>query len=219
MNINTKSLNYSLLLTVIFLVALAAIFSYGYMGYKANVINNDTLSGEVLKPENILSITGDTNFALNITLDELSIVEANNNLSDFIEDNENVTINISVEPEKYKNAVTCDYVFYYEPTTEYKPSPGAESLTELGFSGNCTGCVAPKNTFGPVSIANKTQGTKEQLYEGSITTDPATGKATQTWQFHYRFYNLEIDQSSVIGKNPSGKIIIEGKNCYAAKNS
>ena len=215
MNINTKGLNYSLLFTVIFLVALAAIFSYGYMGYRANIINNDTLSGEVLKPENILNITGDTNFALNITLEELSIVDANNTLTDYIEDSKNVTINVSVDPDKYKTAVTCDYVFYYEPIQEYTASKGSTDsiLTELAF----TGSVSDSETkFDPVSIAGVQE--KQKLYSGKITTNPETGKAEQKWTLSYRFYNLDVDQTDVIGKNPSGKIIIQGENCYAEKS-
>ncbi len=219
MNINNKSLNYSLLFTTIFLVGLSAIFSYGYMGYKANIVNNDTtISGEVLKPENILNISGDNNFALNITLDELSLVSASNSLTDYIDDTKNITINLSVDSKKYTSAVTCDYVFYYEPTTEYTASSEVGNLTELGFSGNCRDCN-PSANFGPISIAGKKPNNKEQLYEGKITTNPTTGTAIQNWQFSYRFYNLDIDQSSVIGQKPSGKIIIEGKNCYATKNS
>lgn len=214
MKINTKSLNYSLLFTVIFLIALAAIFSYGYIGYVANTINNSTLSGQVLKPENILTITGDTGFVLNITLDNLSIVDANDNLSNYIEDNKEVIIKVSLDPDKYQTAVTCNYKIFYEPITPYKASSASQSaqLQELVLVGHASDSLK----FEPVPITGL--NTKTELYSGSITTDSRTGTAEQAWQLSYRFYNLDVDQTDVVGQSPSGKIIIQGENCYAAKS-
>ncbi len=213
---NTKSLNYSLMFSALFLLGLAGIFSYGYMGYKANVINNDTLNAEILNPENILNITGDTNFSLIIDADHLSIVNATNDETNYIDNTKNVTINLTVDKEKYKSAITCDYEIYYEPTVEYTNSAEVGNLIELGFAGECTQCATNQNKFGPISISGVKQGAQASLYKGSITTDASTGAATQTWALHYRFYNLDIDQSSVINKQPSGKVVIKGNECRAA---
>ena len=216
---NSKSLNYSLMFSALFLLGLAGIFSYGYMGYKANITNNDTLNAEVLNPENILTITGNTEFSLTIDADNLSIVNATNTEANYIDNTQTVTINLTVEKDKYKSAVTCDYEFYYEPEEQYDNSEGVGSLIELGFEGDCTGCAANPTKFGPISIGGVTKDKQQSLYSGSITTEASTGTATQTWQLHYRFYNLNLDQSGVVNQHPSGKVVIKGKNCRANRAS
>ncbi len=210
MDKKNKNLIYSLSLTVVFLVGLAAIFSYGYIGYKANISNTDVLNGNVLNPQNIFNITGNTNFSLNVTLDNLTVSTANNNMSKYIDETHNVTINVTVNPSQYKKAVTCNYKIYYQPTTQYTASSASSGKTELGISGEISNT---STNFTTTSIANVSS--KKELYSGNITTNQTTGTASQTWSLHYRFYNLDVDQSDVIGKNPSGKIIIEGQNCYA----
>ena len=213
MDKKNKNLIYSLSLTVVFLVGLAAIFSYGYIGYKANISNNDVLNGNVLNPENIFSISGNTDFNLNITLENLNVTSADNNMTNYIDDTKNVTINVSVSPEQYKKAITCEYKIYYQPTTEYKASAASTGKTELGISGEISNT---STKFDAKSIGNVSS--KTELYSGNITTNQTTGTASQEWSLHYRFYNLDVDQSDVIGKSASGKIIIEGQNCYASKN-
>lgn len=213
MNTNIKSINYSLLFSALFLLGLAAIFSYGYIGYKADVKNDINFNATILKPEDVLSITGDTNFSLNIDLESLSFENATNEQDSYIDSTQSAIISLDLDPNKYKTPVTCNYEFTYEPITEYIPSLGSDDLVELGFEGECENCLISNAKFGPVSIGGIAEGDRQKIYEGSITSDSETGQAEQKWNLHYRFYNLDLDQSSVIGQNPSGKIIIKGLSC------
>ena len=198
---------YSLLFSIILIVGVLGIVSYGFIG-RSNVEGNTNMQGSILEPSDILSITGDTNFSLDVTLDNLSILESSNNGASYIDDTKNINISIAVDPNLYKSVVTCNYSIYYVPQNVYRASQASidASLIELGFTGS-----DGNNSFGLTSINNLSD--KTLLYSGSISTDLNTGKNSKNWELSYRFYNLDVDQVDALGQSPAGKVTIEGTGC------
>lgn len=162
-----KNAIYGLIFSIVFLVGVVAIVSYGFIAGRAQSNGVSNVGGDILEPSELITISGDTDFSLNITLEDLSILDASNEGENYIEDTKTITITVNDDTSIYSNGVQCDYSIYYEPITVYNASSEsiAQGLIELGFIGS-----SGSNSFELKSISGVTS--KTLLYSGVANSSP-----------------------------------------------
>lgn len=200
---------YFLVIAVVLFVTAIGTFSFAYIN-RPTVSGNTNVLTNITDISNSLSLTysGNTNISLPITLDDLKIDEASNDYSSYISAEGNVTINFSSNATVYPEGATCDYSIVYTPTTVFNASSGATSasLNELTISGT-NGTVS----FSDLSLAGINSQTT--LYSTSVSTSSSLSSVSVPWTFTMKFYNLNVDQSSVLGQSPAGKISVVPGEC------
>ena len=157
---------------------------------------------------------GDEEVSLSIDVDKLSILDQSNSYDKYIEGDvseiEYYFGTSLVEPRKEQ---FCDFNLYYEPTTPYTKSSAAtsNSLKELTIIGN----GIDNNTKQEYSFEKEINGSSRVLlYSGSLGGKNVDKTAKMIWNYRLRFYNLNVNQDTIIGQHPSGRIYAEVISCY-----
>lgn len=164
----------------------------------------------------LMRYEGNTDLNLQISLDDLSSGASSNNYLAYSFDEQDLDIIFSSNPELFPLGVKCDYNIFYIPDSEnvYNASPDALSnnLVELaleGTNGNET------DKFEMFNLAGLTA--KTLIKKVSISTFEQEEEVIHKWNFKMKFYNLNVDQSSIIGQNPHGTIAFETDYCEVNK--
>ena len=196
-------------MATIVVCSLAIAFAYiGRPTISGNTNTNVTINGGAAT----FSYTGSSSLsiAINTTNDELSSANASNSYTSYIESSSaTTTVSLTTNASLAPKGMTCPYTIIYTPSTAYTQSSGATSaglrelvITATDGSSNYEKSIAGSNVVTLVSNA-------------SIATSSSTTSKSTTWTFKMRFYNLNVDQESVIGRVPSGTISITNGECEA----
>ena len=211
---NQKNKIYFVIMIVVILLVSIIMFSFAYIG-RANVIGNTNTNATIVNATQYFNLTysGAADLSLNVSLDNLAYGSASNSYTSYISNTTTITMNFKVTSSNYTSGGKCAYTIKYVANTNgtYTQSSAATSagLRELAISG-----TNGTDTFSDVNLSGVgTSGTT--LYSGIINTNTYNSTTSKTWTFTMKFYNLNIDQSSVLGSNPSGKIRIESGACGA----
>lgn len=206
-----RNIIYIAIIIIVLVITIGITFTFAY-------INRPTSSGNTNLITNItdiknainMSYSGDANMALNITLDDLSIMDAKNDYSSYISATSNITINFNANTSIYSRGASCDYSIKYTPITTFNATSAATSagLRELTLSGSNN--VSSFSEY-PLTGVNSAV----TLYSSSIATSAGVASTSQTWTFTMKFYNLNVNQASVIGQKPEGKISVVPGDCRA----
>ena len=214
MFMNQRNKIYFVISGLVILLVSVIMISFAYIG-RANVIGNTNTNITITNTVQYFNLTysGNTDLSLNVSLDNLTYDSASNSYTSYVSNTTTITMNFKVTSSSYTSGGKCAYTIKYIANSNgtYTQSAGATSagLRELAISG-----TNGTDSFSDVNLSGVgTSGTT--LYSGNISTNTYNSTTSKTWTFTMKFYNLNVDQSSVLGSNPSGKIRIESGACGA----
>lgn len=201
-----------IILGIIFLMVSVVAISFAFIG-RGNAENNQfNVTGTVIDGQSgyVLSYEGNSTLVLNLSMDVLSSAGASNEYTSYAETPSSITVNLTTDLNTYPNGVTCEYSLYYTPKVVYTPSSEAKSnnLMELALVSTETGKEEKR-------ISLDDLGAKTKVTTSLISTSASSATTLSPWNIALRFYNLDVDQESALGKTPSGTISFEVDKCYA----
>lgn len=109
------------------------------------------------------------------------------------------------------NKIKCGYEIWYNPTTVYENSAGAQNLEEMVIIGLESSGQNTPFRFNLNGVSAETR-----LATAYITATGENADITQKWQFTLRHYNLDVNQNDNIGKNFGGTISFRPLGCEDA---
>lgn len=153
----------------------------------------------------------DISMSLDILPDDLLFQDSNNNYTSYTSNNKTVTIDFEVDNNSYANGGYCNYDVIYTPDIVYTQSAGATNanLNELVISG-----VSNLNhTISDYNISGLSDPTV--IYTGRVSANSSFTPIKEIWTMSMKFYNLNVNQDSIMGSSAGGKISFETKDCEA----
>ncbi|MBQ6840958.1 MAG: hypothetical protein IJO63_02430 [Bacilli bacterium] len=198
------------ILTIFVIVLMTSIaLAFAYIGKPTNT-GTTTANMQIKDISNgiTMAYSGNTSVALEISWDNLSLHDASNTYTSYISKSTTMAVKMTTSSDFTKGA-TCSYSIKYIPTTAFTSSTAAKNagLKEFVVAGS-----AGSLSFADYSLADKT--TEVTMYTGSIATTSTT-TVTHNWTITLKFYNLAVDQNSVMGQTPKGTLSIVPGACVA----
>jgi len=204
-----KNRLYLIIGIVVAVLFLAGTFTYAYIN-RANSSGNTNLLSEIIDSNSTISYTGETtgNMSITVDLNKLQSDTASNDYASFIEGNEaSASMTLAYEPTFFKYGLTCDYKISYVPSKTYVPTSASlnAGLKEFVLIGT-NGSDSFEADLGNVS-------SETIVYESKLSPKVINNPYEETWRFSLRFYNLDVNQEDVAGKEMAGSVKIIPGNC------
>ena len=207
----------TVLLTVIAIsTLLVAVVGATFAYFSANITGNNgkvTVTAQTAEKRDLFKSTGSPTISLSITADKMQ----NNSTVGSYTVTGDATTAINVELEAGSGKATCLYDVVYIPdaTNYFKPSANAGNNKEFVLDGICslaTNSFSNADSKGNTKVMLKKDATISDSFDANVTT--------QTWSFTGKVFNLAVDQTDLIEKDPEfgGEIKIENVRCTNSTN-
>ena len=202
------------------IVVIVGVASFAYFGtFNVNLINNVAVNINSSSPGNATFISNATQLNLQVPAANMSYTAANNTVA-AKENTAFLDVTLTGSPNLL---TTCTYDIVYEydsgsnvygqgTTTKTSGATKEITLEVNGMNGN--NHFATETNFDHANIQSYYDSTNKyyKLVEGAKIQSLGTEQSVR-WKITGRYYNLDVSQSQLGGKNFTGKIYAISKGC------
>ena len=210
----------------VLLIIIIGVASFAYFGtFNVNLNNNVAVNINSSSPGNATFTSNTTQLNLQVPAANMSFTAANNTVA-AKEDTAFLDVTLTGS-ENLLTTCTYDIVYEYgagsnvygQGTTTKTSGAKKEITIEVnGMNGN--NHFATERNFDHASIQSYYDSTNKyyKLVEGATIKSLGTEQSVR-WKITGRYYNLDVSQSQLVGKNFTGKIYAISKGCSSEDGS
>ncbi|MBR4230563.1 MAG: hypothetical protein IKR74_00165 [Bacilli bacterium] len=212
MNNNRPKKAYIVIIASIILLVLIGIASYSFFNIGNLSVSNVVNLNAVTEENNMVFDTLGGNTSLNVTIDNMLESAAGT-----IAAENTTTLNVTFQANT-SYSVVCSYDIVWEWTSTDKYQTHTSGVTEneitihAELDGN--GAEGTNNIQSETDLADfvGSQTSKTVVSRAAIASTGSTAN-TVTWYLTTRFYNVDADQSTLAGKNYTGRFKVTNVDC------
>lgn len=213
------------IITIVVLIVAVSVATFAYFGsFSENLTSNVAVNINAASPGDSSLVTSSAILNLQVPAKNMSKLSANEMVAAA---ESSAVLNVTLTgTADISTRCTYDIVFEYNTNSNiYGVSPTTKtSDAEKEITFEVEGPVGETNPFGGETnidyntakgwiAKTSTTGAKVKLASGVRITNNSTKPSVQVWKVTARYYNLEVSQEQLAGKNFGGKIYAENSVC------